>query len=74
MASATLAHGHQKRRLHLFDSSESIFEPDEAVDGTKDVAGIQHIGTGSVGKRMPCSASTSLWKACQTPDANGELP
>jgi hypothetical protein len=53
MALANLAHGRERRPLHLFDSFESIPEPDEAVDGAKAAGEARASGGGTQGRLVP---------------------
>lgn len=53
MALANLAYGKVPRHLHLFDSFESIPEPDEAVDGAKAVNQARAAGAGTLGRLVP---------------------
>jgi len=55
MALANLAHGRSRRPLHLFDSSESIPEPDATVDGAKAVSEARASGGEAQGRLIPLS-------------------
>jgi hypothetical protein len=53
MALANLAHGKARRRIHLFDSFDSIPEPDETVDGAKAIKESRAAGGGTQGRLVP---------------------
>lgn len=70
MASANLAYGKLRRRIHLFDSFESIPEPDEAVDGMKAVNQARQAGAGTRGRLVPL---TNFYEQEGTLEANRDL-
>ncbi len=70
MALANLAYGKTRRQIHLFDSFESIPEPDQAVDGERAVAEARLAGGGTRGNLVPISG---FYQSTGTLGANREL-
>lgn len=71
MALANLRRGRARRHIHLFDSFESIPEPDEAVDGERAVREARECGGGAEGRLVPLP----IYGSIGTPDlaVNREL-
>jgi hypothetical protein len=70
MALANLAHGKARRPIHLFDSFESIPEPDAAVDGAKAVSEARAAGAEAHGRLVPLA---NFYESSGTLQINREL-
>lgn len=64
MAIANLNHGNARRQLHLFDSFESVPEPDETIDGKRALEEVRQVGGGTTGKLVPLR----IYESIGTPD------
>lgn len=65
MALVNMEYSANRRHLHLFDSFDSIPEPDATIDGDKAIAEAKAIGGGTEGKLVPL---TGIYSSIGEPD------
>lgn len=65
MALGNMQYSTNRRHLHLFDSFDSIPEPDASVDGNRAVEEARAVGGGAEGKLIPLNG---IYAAVGTPD------